>query len=87
MEPRQLLVDIVESLKLKEQGMSDELHHRMALTLARNAAIPVGQALSQQEMENLVEQLFQLSEPNYTPDGRIIVVIYPHDNLEKLFRS
>ena len=87
MEPRQLLVDIVESLKLKEQGMSDELHHRMALTLARNAAIPVGQALSQQEMENLVEQLFQLSEPNYTPDGRIVVVIYPHDNLEKLFRS
>ena len=87
MEPRQLLVDIVESLKLKEQGMSDELHHRMALILARNAAIPVGQALSQQEMENLVEQLFQLSEPNYTPDGRIIVVIYPHDNLEKLFRS
>ena len=84
-QPRQLLCDIVETLKQREQGMGDELHHRMALTLARNAAIPEGQVLTQQEMENLVDQLFQQSEPNFTPDGRTIVVIYPHENLEKLF--
>jgi len=85
-DPKQLLCDIVENLKSKGQGLEDELHHRMALTLARNAAIPVGQVLSQQEMENLVDGLFQLKNPNYTPDGKIVVVIYPNDNLEKLFK-
>ena len=85
-DPRQLLSDIVETLKSRGQGAEEELHHRMALTLARNAAIPVGQVLSQQEMENLVDSLFQLTNPNYTPDGKVIVVIYPHENLEKYFR-
>ena len=85
-EAQRLIADIVETLKMKGDGMEAELHHRMALSLARNAAIPVGQALTQQEMENLVESLFQLSDPNHTPDGRTIVAICPHDNLEKLFR-
>lgn len=85
-DPKHLLSDIVETLKSRGQGMEDELHHRMALTLARSAAIPVGQVLTQQEMEALVDDLFQLPNPNYTPDGKIVVAIYPHDNLEKLFR-
>ena len=85
-EPQRLLNDIVETLKSLGQGLDEELHHRMAMAMARNAAIPVGQVLSQSEMENLVSQLFQLSEPNYTPDGKAIVVIYPHENLEKMFK-
>ena len=85
-DPRQLLGDIVETLKIRGQGMEEDVHHRMALTLARHAAIPVGQILSQTEMEDLVSQLFQLPEPNYTPDGKVIVVIYPHENLEKMFK-
>lgn len=85
-EPRQLLVDIIDTLRESAQGIGQELHHRIALALSRRAAIPVGQVLSQNEMEDLVEKLFQLSEPNYTPDGRTIIVIYPHENLEKMFK-
>ena len=85
-DPHLLLCEIVESLKSRGQGLDEELHHRMALAMARNAAIPVGQVLTQSEMENMVSQLFQLAEPNFTPDGKVIVMIYPHDNLEKLFR-
>ena len=85
-DARQLLLEIVENLKMTGLEAKDELHHRMALTLSRNAAIPVGQSLTQQEMENLVDELFQQSTPNYTPDGKSIVVIYPHENLEKMFK-
>jgi len=85
-DPRQLLEDIIENLKQKGQGVDDELHHRMALTLARDAAINVGDVLTQPEMENLVDELFQQPDPNFTPDGHNVIVIYPHDNLEKLFR-
>ena len=85
-DPRRLLDDIIETLKVSGQHMGDELHHRMALAMARDAAIPVGGVLSQQEMENLVDELFQQDEPNYTPDGKIIVAIFPHEALEKLFK-
>ena len=84
--PRQLFMDIVENLKEGGRLMEEDLHHRMALTLAQNAAISVGQVMSQQEMESMVDTLFQQESPNYTPDGKPIVVIYPHENLEKLFR-
>ncbi len=85
-EPRQLLADIIETLKEGGQKMEDELHHRMALAMAQDAAIPIGNVLTQQEMENLVDELFQQSEPNYAPDGKTIVTILPHETLEKLFR-
>ena len=85
-EPKELLRDIVENLKTKGQGIEEELHHRMALTMSRNAAIPVGGVLTQQEMENLVDELFQQDTPNYTPDGKVVVAIFPHENLEKLFK-
>lgn len=85
-DPRRLLDDIVETLKVSGQHMEDELHHRMALAMARDAAIPVGGGLTQPEMENLVDELFQQDEPNYTPDGKVIVAIFPHEALEKLFK-
>ncbi|MBP5513622.1 MAG: DNA mismatch repair endonuclease MutL [Bacteroidaceae bacterium] len=85
-DPRRLLEDIIETLKVSGQHMENELHHRMALAMARDAAIPVGGVLTQQEMENLVDELFQQDEPNYTPDGKVIVAIFPHETLEKLFK-
>ena len=94
-DPHRLLADIIENLKTRGRmehlgssaaSLGEDLHHRMALTMARSAAIPVGGVLSAQEMENLVDELFQQSEPNFTPDGHTIVVIFPHDNLEKLFK-
>ena len=85
-DPRRLLDDLVETLKVSGQHMEDELHHRMALAMARDAAIPVGGVLTQPEMENLVDELFQQDEPNYTPDGKVIVAIFPHEALEKLFK-
>ena len=85
-EPKELLRDIIENLKAKGQGLEDELHHRMALAMSRNAAIPIGGVLTQQEMENLVDELFQQDTPNYTPDGKVVVAIFPHENLEKLFK-
>ena len=85
-EPKQLFMDLVETSKTKGQDIEGEIHHRIALTLALKSAISVGEVLTQQEMENLVDELFQQQEPNYTPDGKVIVVIYPHDNLEKLFK-
>lgn len=62
----------------------DELNSSLALSMARHAAIPQGQVLDNQEMENLVNELFVCSNVNYTPDGRPILAILPQHDIEQL---
>ena len=62
-------------------SVSQSLH----LSLARAAAIPYGQVLSNEEMENIVNSLFTCSNVNYTPDGKPILVILPQAEIEGLF--
>lgn len=54
------------------------------LVLARSAAIPYGQVLSNEEMESIVNQLFACSNVNYTPDGKAILCILPQHDIEQL---
>ena len=61
-----------------------QLHSNLALSLARNAAIPVGQVLDNEEMERLVNELFACSNVNYTPDGRTVLCILPQSDIDKL---
>ena len=56
----------------------------MALTMARHAAIPYGQLLSNDEMDTLVNDLFACENVNYTPDGRAILCILPQHDIEQL---
>ena len=51
------------------------LNSEVALQLARHAAIPYGQQLTNEEMDVLVNDLFACSNVNYTPDGHPILCI------------
>ncbi len=82
---QQLFDNMVASLREGSGKAEDELRHRLALTMARSAAIPVGQVLSQSEMEQMVDDLFQTSNPNLTPNGETIIVMIPFDKIEKMF--
>ena len=61
------------------------LSSRVALTLAQSVAIPYGQVLSNDEMEQLVNELFACSNVNYTPNGKPILSILPQLEIERLF--
>ena len=52
--------------------------------MARAAAIPVGQILSNIEMEAIVNKLFACSNVNYTPDGKAVLCILPQREIEQL---
>lgn len=86
LSPQQLFNDMISILRENGQGLEDELHHRIALSLARNAAMPSGQVLSQTEMENLVASLFLSSSPNFGPDGKTIIAVLEHESIEKMFK-
>lgn len=86
LDPVALLTDIVASVRGGGLSAQDEVQHRIALTMARSAAIPTGQVLSSKEMAVLLDDLFATDTPNYTPDGKTVLAILPSDTIEKLFR-
>ena len=56
-----------------------------AKSMARAAAIPYGQVLSNDEMENLINQLFLCQNAKYTPDGKSVLSIFKQKDIEQLF--
>ena len=80
----QLLRNMVDDAVHSGTEVSDELNSLLALSMARHAAIPQGQVLSNEEMENLVNELFACSNVNYTPDGKAILGILPQQDIDKL---
>ena len=84
MNAASLVRDMVTSAIEKDSDVVDEINQSLALSLARNAAIPQGQVLSNEEMENLVNGLFACSNVNYTPDGKNILCILRQQEIEHL---
>ena len=82
--PLALVQDMVVSAKEKGVSAIEEVKKTLALTLARHAAIPQGQVLSNEEMENLVNDLFSCGNVNYTPDGKNVLCILKQQEIEHL---
>ena len=85
LDASELLQDILQETLDGKSDAADGIRHRIALTLARRAAMPVGEYLSGAEMSALVDQLFSTGTPNFTPDGQTVLVILAAENIEKLF--
>lgn len=79
-----MVKDIIDNYIEKGGGVHDDLYKSLSLTLARNSAIPVGQVLSNTEMENIVNDLFASTNVNYTPEGNNILCILPQSEIEHL---
>ena len=62
-----------------------DIDHALALSLARNAAIPQGQVLGNAEMDNIVNELFACDNVNYTPSGEPVIAIMKQQDIEHLF--
>ena len=82
----QLVVTMLDALAEHGTLDTDSLRSRMALQLARSAAIPVGQVLSTIEMQHLLADLLGSSSPNHTPDGHTITALLDDDTIAKMFK-
>ena len=85
LNPVEVVRGIVHSSIEKECNVEEDVRHYIALSLARSAAIMQGQALSNEEMEALVDDLFACPNPNQAPDGKVVVAILEQDDLDQLF--
>ena len=66
-------------------ALARTINKNIALSLAQSVAVPYGQVLSNDEMEQLVNELFACSNVNYTPNGKPILSILPQTDIERLF--
>ena len=83
--PVAVVQQMVESVKQQDGAHADALHHQLALVLARSNAIEVGEVLTTVQMETLIGDLFQCSNPNLTPNGKTILTILQQEQIDKMF--
>ncbi len=79
-----LIRDMLVGAEEKGASVLKELNDVLASSMARAAAIPYGQVLSNEEMENVVNELFQCANVNYTPGGKKVLHILPQADLDRL---
>ena len=86
LNPEKLVTDMVHTAIEKGCKVKEEVQSMLALSLAKAAAIVPGQILTDEEMNRLVDDLFAVSTPNYTPDGKTVLAVLKEEDLEKMFK-
>lgn len=82
--PTVLVQSVLADAVMGQVNASETISHIIALAMARKVAMPIGQALSEEEMELLIEKLFACVTPNMTPNGLPILIIV---NTDKMFEK
>lgn len=85
LSPQALLQSMVASACDGGKFDISAYRHRMALSLAKSAAIVAGQVLNQDEMDILMSDLLKSSNPSLTPDGKTIIVLLKQESIQKMF--
>jgi len=66
--------------------IKDEIQESLALSMAYAAAIPYGYKLSDEEITEMVDNLFASGSHKHTPDGKAIISVLSDDDIEKIFK-
>ncbi|HTM99189.1 MAG TPA: DNA mismatch repair endonuclease MutL [Pedobacter sp.] len=69
----QLFEHLIEGYKNSQQELKLDKRDSLARSMAKNSAIKVGTALSQQEMNTLIEELFACKTPNFSINGKPVI--------------
>lgn len=82
--PRDVIEAIIATVADTGDDPGRTLRQRIALSMARSAAIRPGQTLTSSEIDHLLSDLFKLAAPGYTPDGKKVLTTLDTDLLASL---
>lgn len=85
LSPAKLLMDIVHGVMEQTENAKAKINESIALSMAREVAIVTGQVLSSEEMNTLVNDLFQTTSPAIGPDGSTVLYIMPDSDIARFF--
>lgn len=80
----QLLRDLLDELTAS-QFPADELFHEVLATIACKSAIKAGDVLTQEEMQQLLDDLLTLDNPALCPHGQPILIALTKAELDRRF--
>ena len=86
-EPGELLEKIIDNYKKNLVDLKSDKKTNLARSMARQLAIKPGKALGNEEMLNLVNELFASKAPEIAPDGSPTLRIVAADEIGKMFRQ
>lgn len=84
-EPKSMIDCFLEEYKQCQSDIKVKARERLALSLARSSAISYQKVLSDIEMRDLIDTLFNCTNPGQLPDGKIVFTIFASDEIEKRF--
>lgn len=84
--PIEIIESLLEEYKNSPVNLQEKARETVAVSLAQASAIPYGQTLKPNEINELIDNLFACQTPNFTPKGKKILSIMPLDDFEKLLK-
>ena len=85
LNPVTLLMDILHSVMDATYEVGEKMLDALALTMAMQVAIVVGQVLTNDEMNSLINNLFKCSVHGRTPDGKTIIYVQSDNDIARSF--
>jgi DNA mismatch repair protein MutL len=82
----ELIDTVLENFKKNKDDLVQDKKINFARSLSRQQALKPGRKLSEEEMNNLIGELFACDVPEMAPDGRKTFVILPFDELAQRFK-
>lgn len=82
-----LINQMIDVARDQVHKVGDQLNRQLALKMAQIQSINYGKNLTEEEMNQLVENLQELPDYHHTPDGKKVVAIVSVKDLDKLFNS
>lgn len=76
-----LVSELVDEAIDNDTTATEQLHSTIAASLARRAATPYGEILSNDDMQSLLQQLFNCQAQKYTADGKRIATLITFDEI------
>ncbi len=76
-----LVTELVDEAMDTETTATEQLHNIIAAALARKAATPYGEILSDEDMTTMLQQLFNCKTPKYTADGKPVATVITYDEI------
>ena len=82
-----LINQMIDVARDQVHKVGDQLNRQLALKMAQIQSINYGKNLTEEEMNQLVENLQELPDYHHTPDGKKVVATVSVKDLDKLFNS
>ncbi len=84
--PLEIIEGVLEDMKSTVADLKEKAKEKVAASLARASAISYGYAMKPEEINQIIDQLFACSTPNFSPSGKQVLTIMPVEQFEKLLK-